>query len=214
MMGICHSRKDCRNPPCPEKQTGKSQQYHSSIPGNKAEEKESEIHMEPNYGASETDVFYKFVILHANTDILEALRFKDMLQDTFHIQPGIIFAELPAGQSIMKTLEDAVNSSAWTIILLTENFVRERWCEFQFHATLINSINKLHKYNSVIPLRPGKNYLPREKTPFILKLINALEETNPTFAQHVEKTFQESQYQKQFAIWKDEKAALNLNGQN
>ncbi|KAM8960786.1 TIR domain-containing adapter molecule 2 [Pelodytes ibericus] len=151
------------------------------------------------------DVFYKFVVLHAETDIQEALRIKNMLEEEFHIKPGIIFAELPAGQHILTALDNAVNGSAWTILLLTENFLTETWCDFQSHATLMNSINRRHKYNTVIPVRPQKKYLSREKTPFVLKLINALEENSPAFAHQVKKTFQDQLYQKQQAIWKAER---------
>ncbi|KAM3938980.1 TIR domain-containing adapter molecule 2 [Leptodactylus fuscus] len=158
--------------------------------------------------AEDGDLFYQFVILHAETDELEAIRMKNMLQDKFNIKPGIIFAEMPAGQQILKNLEDAVNGSAWTILLLTENFLRETWCDFQSHATLINSIHMQHKYNSVIPVRPKDNYLPREKTPFALRLINALEEGNPEFPRQVEKTFRDSLYKKQYDIWKSEKESM------
>ncbi|KAM4053407.1 TIR domain-containing adapter molecule 2 [Anomaloglossus baeobatrachus] len=155
--------------------------------------------------ARDEDIFYKFVILHAETDELEAIRFKNILQDKFNIKPGIIFAEMPAGEQILKNLDHAVNGSAWTILLLTVNFLREAWCDFQSHATLINSVHMHHKYNCVIPVRPRDNYLPREKTPFALKLINALEEGNPEFPKQVEKTFRDSLYKKQYDIWKAEK---------
>ncbi|KAG8456287.1 hypothetical protein GDO86_002177 [Hymenochirus boettgeri] len=155
-------------------------------------------------------VFYRFVILHAANDVTEAIRFKNMFQEEFNIKPGIIFAEMPAGQHILKNLDDAINGSAWTIILLTKNFLSETWCDFQSHATLINSINMQHKYNSVIPVRPEINYLTREKTPFALKVINALEERNSAFPQQVKKIFQENVYQKQHAIWREEKQKEKL----
>ncbi|XP_075692575.1 TIR domain-containing adapter molecule 2-like [Rhinoderma darwinii] len=163
--------------------------------------------------SEDQDIFYKFVILHAEIDELEAMRVKNILQDKFNIKPGIIFAEMPAGQQILKNLDNAVNGSAWTILLLTENFLREAWCEFQSHATLINSIHMHHKYNSVIPVRPKDNYLPREKTPFPLKLINALEEGNREFSKQVEKTFRDSLYQKQYDIWKAEKEDMEHQSQ-
>ncbi|KAM5191775.1 TIR domain-containing adapter molecule 2 [Mantella aurantiaca] len=164
----------------------------------------------PSLGPNEDneEVFYKFIILHAETDINEAMRMKDLLQDTFHIKPGLIFAEMPAGQHILNTLDNAVNGSAWTIILLTQNFLKETWCEFQSHATLINSINKYHKYNTVIPVRPKDNYLPRDKTPFPINLFNALEEKSPEFNELVERTFQESIYQKHYVTWKAEKESM------
>ncbi|XP_071997022.1 TIR domain-containing adapter molecule 2 [Engystomops pustulosus] len=158
--------------------------------------------------AEDGDIFYKFVILHAETDESEAIRVKNLLQDKFNIKPGIIFAEMPAGQQVLKNLDNAVNGSAWTILLLTENFLREAWCEFQSHATLINSIHMHHKYNSVIPVRPKDNYLPREKTPFALRLINALEEGNPEFSKQVTKTFREDLYKKQYEVWEAEKESL------
>ncbi|XP_077146725.1 TIR domain-containing adapter molecule 2 [Ranitomeya variabilis] len=177
------------------------EEYHPSHSHSKSRPKEKSA----STNARDGDTFYKFVILHAETDELEAMRLKNILQDKYNIRPGIIFAEMPAGQQILTNLDNAVNGSAWTILLLTVNFLRETWCEFQSHATLINSIHMHHKYNSVIPVRPRDNYLPREKTPFALKLINALEEGNPEFPKQVEKTFRDCLYKKQYDIWKAEK---------
>ncbi|XP_038625542.1 TIR domain-containing adapter molecule 2 [Tachyglossus aculeatus] len=151
------------------------------------------------------EVFYKFVILHAEDDVDEALRVQQLLQDEFRIRPGIIFAEMPCGRHHLQNLDDAVNGSAWTIVLLTENFVSEAWCQFQFYTSLVNSVNRQHKYNSVIPVRPLNNPLPRQKTPFALRTINALEEGSRAFPAQVEKIFQESVYRKQEAIWRDTK---------
>nr|NP_001191386.1 TIR domain-containing adapter molecule 2 [Ornithorhynchus anatinus] len=155
----------------------------------------------------EEEVFYRFVILHAEGDVDEALRVQHLLQDEFRIRPGIIFAEMPCGRHHLQNLDDAVNGSAWTILLLTENFVSEAWCRFQFHTSLVNSVNRQHKYNSVIPVRPLNNPLPRQKTPFALRTISALEEGSCAFPTQVGKIFQESVYRKQEAIWRDAKTA-------
>ncbi|XP_074851302.1 TIR domain-containing adapter molecule 2 [Carettochelys insculpta] len=151
------------------------------------------------------DVFYKFVILHGGNDTDEANRLLHLLENKFCIKPGIIFAEMPSGRHVLQNLNDAINQSAWTIILLTEHFLSEAWCEFQSYTSLMNALNKQHKYNSVIPLRPLNNPLPREKTPCVLQTINALEEDSPGFGQQVEKIFQESKYRQQKAIWKKER---------
>lgn len=148
------------------------------------------------------EVFLKFVILHAQEDTDEALRVQKMLQNDFGIRPGIIFAEMPCGRQHLRNLHDAVNGSAWTILLLTENFLRDAWCEFQFYTSLMNSVNRQPKYNSVIPMRPLSNPLPRERTPFALRTINALEEDSQGFATQVGKLFQESVYKTQQTIWK------------
>ncbi|XP_068943956.1 TIR domain-containing adapter molecule 2 [Petaurus breviceps papuanus] len=159
----------------------------------------------------EEEVFFKFVILHAEDDIHEALRVQRMLQNQFGIKPGIIYAEMPCGKQHLQNLDDAVNGSAWTIFLLTENFLRDTWCNFQFYTTLMNSINRKHKYNSVIPMRPLNNPLPRDRTPFALQTIRALEEKSCGFREQVEKIFQDSVYEKQKAIWKDSKNMVDTD---
>lgn len=156
----------------------------------------------------EDEVFLKFVILHAQEDILEALRVQSLLQNDFGIKPGIIFAEMPCGRQHLQNLDDAVNGSAWTILLLTENFLRDTWCRFQFDTSLMNSVNRQHKYNSVIPMRPLHNPLPRERTPLALRSINALEEGSRGFATQVERIFQESVYEAQQVIWKEMRSAV------
>lgn len=152
---------------------------------------------------AEEEVFLKFVILHADGDTNEALRVQELLQNDFGIRPGIIFAEMPCGRQHLQNLDDAVNGSAWTILLLTENFLRDTWCKFQFYSSLMNSVNRQHKYNSVIPMRPLNNPLPRERTPFALRTINALEEESRGFPTQVERIFQESVYKTQQTIWKE-----------
>ncbi|XP_038186423.1 TIR domain-containing adapter molecule 2 [Arvicola amphibius] len=158
--------------------------------------------------AAEEEVFLKFVILHAEGDIEEALRVQDLLQNDFGIRPGIIFAEMPCGRLHLQNLDDAVNGSAWTILLLTENFLRDTWCNFQFYTSLMNSVNRQHKYNSVIPMRPLNSPLPRERTPLALQTINALEEESRGFSTQVERIFQESVYERQRTIWKETRNAL------
>ncbi|KAM5298298.1 TIR domain-containing adapter molecule 2 [Ctenodactylus gundi] len=163
---------------------------------------EAEVGGDTGEEISEEEVFFKFVILHAEDDIDEALRVQDLLQNDFGIKPGIIFAEMPCGRQHLQNLDDAVNGSAWTILLLTENFLRDTWCNFQFYTSLMNSVNRQHKYNSVIPMRPLNNPLPRERTPFALQTINALEEESLGFSTQVERIFQESVYKSQQTVWK------------
>ncbi|XP_045650850.1 TIR domain-containing adapter molecule 2-like [Ursus americanus] len=156
----------------------------------------------------EDEVFLKFVILHAEDDTDEALRVQNVLQNDFGIKPGIVFAEMPCGRQHLQNLDDAVNGSAWTILLLTENFLRDTWCKFQFYTSLMNSVNRQHKYNSVIPMRPLNNPLPRERTPFALRTINALEEESRGFPTQVERIFQESVYQIQQSLWKETRSSM------
>lgn len=149
------------------------------------------------------DTFYRFVILHAEDDVNEAVRVQELLQHEFCIKPGIIFAEMPCGRHLLENLQDAMNSSAWTIILLTENFLKEFWCEFQAYVCLFSSLTEPHKSNTVIPLRPRNTMLPLERTPLVLRALNALHEDSPGFAAQVKKIFQESCYRQQQAVWKN-----------
>lgn len=52
-------------------------------------------------------------------------------------------------------------------------------------------------------MRPLNNPLPRERTPFALRTINALEEESRGFPTQVERIFQESVYKTQQTIWKE-----------
>ncbi|XP_012871538.1 PREDICTED: TIR domain-containing adapter molecule 2-like [Dipodomys ordii] len=153
------------------------------------------------------DVFLKFVILHAEDDTDEALRVLERLQNDFGIRPGLIFAEMPCGRQPLQNLDDAVNGSAWTILLLTENFLRDTWCNFQFYTSLMNSVNRQHKYNSVIPMRPLNKALPRARTPLALQTINALEEDSSGFSTQVERIFKDSVYKTQQTIWRETRHA-------
>ncbi|XP_066469910.1 TIR domain-containing adapter molecule 2 [Tiliqua scincoides] len=154
------------------------------------------------------EIFYRFVILHAEDDEEEAVRVQDLLQNEFCIKPGIIFAEMPSGRHLLENFQKAITGSAWTIILLTENFLSELWCTFQSYTSLYNALTIPHKCNTVIPMRPRNNPLPWEKTPFILQSIKALQEDSPGFAEQVKKTFQESRYRQQQAMWRNQKKGM------
>lgn len=148
------------------------------------------------------DKFYSFVILHAEEDTEEAIRVQDLLQNEYCIKPGIIFAEMPSGRHLLENLTDAINDSAWIIILLTENFLRDLWCEFQSYTSLLGALTIPHKHNSVIPMRPRNRPLPWERTPFILQCVNVLQEDSPGFSVQVKKTFQEARYKQQEKVWR------------
>ncbi|XP_043915043.1 TIR domain-containing adapter molecule 2 [Protopterus annectens] len=175
---------------------------------------DSEIEEIVDEGLDLNKTFYKFVILHAESDVEEAVRVRNLLEIKFNLKPGIVLAELPSGRHLFDNLSDALNGSAWTVILLTTNFLKETLCEYQSYITLIDSITNQHKSYSVIPIRPSRNPLPRERTPFALQVINALEERSPAFDKQVKKTFQESFYIKQKELWLTKRTNLYQNTSN
>lgn len=93
------------------------------------------------------DVFCKFVVLHNENDVDEAIWIQNLLQNKFSIKPGIIFADMPCGKHVLENVSDAVNGSTWAIMLLTENFLNEPWYESLLHTSLVSPLNKQHKYN-------------------------------------------------------------------
>ncbi|CAI5787130.1 TIR domain-containing adapter molecule 2 [Podarcis lilfordi] len=198
-----NSVKDSRASPGQEGFKQKPKTFELSL----GEETSGETNTEEIHSSDEDpgDVFYRFVVLHAEEDVEEAARVQDLLQNEFCIKPGIIFAEMPGGRHLFENLNDAMNGSAWIIILLTENFLSELWCEFQFCTCLFSALTIPHKGYTVIPMRPRNNPLPRERTPFILQTINTLQEDSPGFAQQVKNIFQDSRYRQQQAIWQYEK---------
>ncbi|GLD58576.1 TIR domain-containing adapter molecule 1-like protein [Lates japonicus] len=124
----------------------------------------------------EEEIFYAFVILHAPEDGDMAERIKEKLESVACCD-GATFADdfaIP-GKSTLKSVEDAINNSAFTLLLLTCNF-STRMEEVETDSALINSINKKYKHNTVVPLLPRENCMPKQDIPMILRTINPLEE--------------------------------------
>ncbi|XP_048470028.1 TIR domain-containing adapter molecule 1 [Rhincodon typus] len=133
--------------------------------------------------------FYSFVVLHAREDAEMAESVQLRLESLIKME-GATFSEefsLP-GQCPIKCIEDAVNNSAFTILLLTHNF-NSHWEEYETNSVLMHSIRNEHKYNTVIPLLPKKNRMCKNNIPFALTAINSLDENSRHFERHIRKTF-------------------------
>ncbi|XP_068594168.1 TIR domain-containing adapter molecule 1 [Cebidichthys violaceus] len=151
----------------------------------------------------EEAIFYSFVILHApeDDDVAESMRERVMAAAG---SDGATFSgdfAIP-GKSTLRCVEDAINNSAFTLLLLTRNF-NTRMLEVEMDSALINSINKRHKYNTVIPLLPLENCMHRDSLPLVLRTINPLEE-NRSFDRKIQKLFCRAKIQNQRKIWKTE----------
>eukprot|EP00062_Callorhinchus_milii_P015711 gi/632966223/ref/XP_007899298.1/ PREDICTED: TIR domain-containing adapter molecule 1 [Callorhinchus milii] len=134
--------------------------------------------------------FYPFVILHADEDQEIAEKVRKSLEE-LGVMEGATFCEdfsLP-GKCPISCIQDAVDNSAFTILLLTNNF-NTHWTELKTNIVLMNSIQNKHKYNTVIPMLTKENRLPKRKIPFALQAINQLDETSKHFERHVAKTFE------------------------
>uniref|UniRef100_A0A1A8CKX1 Toll-like receptor adaptor molecule 1 n=2 Tax=Nothobranchius kadleci TaxID=1051664 RepID=A0A1A8CKX1_NOTKA len=156
------------------------------------------------------EIFYAFVILHAPADAEQAEDIKEKLEKAISGE-GATFSEEFAvpGKSTLKCVEDAVNNSAFTFLLLTRNF-NTKMLEMKTNIALINSINKTHKFNTVIPLLPENNCVPRPDIPIVLQTLVPLEEKK-NFEKKLQKALTPARIKKQRSIWTEEQRVRRLN---
>lgn len=160
--------------------------------------------MPESIGAEGEDeaIFYAFVILHAPEDADMAESMREKLEKVIDGE-GATFSEdfeVP-GKSTLVCVEDAINNSAFTFLLLTRNF-NTRMLEVKTDFALHNSINKAHKYNTVIPLLPRDNRMP--SLPGLLQRIVPLEE-NENFERKIKKVLSPAKIKRQRTIWTEER---------
>ncbi|XP_026229899.2 LOW QUALITY PROTEIN: TIR domain-containing adapter molecule 1 [Anabas testudineus] len=163
-----------------------------------------EMHESQGAEAEEEEIFYAFVILHAPEDEDMADKIKERVEVTVNCK-GAIFSDdfaIP-GKSHLSCVEDAINNSAFTFLLLTRNF-NTRMLDMETNSALINSLNKEHKYNTVIPLLPRKNCLPKQDMPIVLLTLVPLEE-NRSFEKKIQKAMSPAKIKEQKKIWSEER---------
>ncbi|CAB1443032.1 unnamed protein product [Pleuronectes platessa] len=125
----------------------------------------------------EEAIFYAFVILHSPEDIDVAESMRERMETVTGYE-GVTFSEFAIpGKSTLRCVEDAINNSAFTLLLLTRNF-NTRMLQTETDTALINSINNKYKHNTVIPLVPRENSLPRKSMPMVLNTIVPLVENS------------------------------------
>lgn len=161
------------------------------------------IHESKDAEEEEEAVFYAFVILHAHEDAEVAESMKDKLETIIGCE-GATFSEdfaIP-GKSTLRCIGDAINNSAFTLLLLTHNF-NTRLLEMKTDSALINAMNNKHKYNTVIPLLPLENRMPKQSMPIVLQTIVPLDE-NKNFNKKTLKTLSPAKIKRQRRIWMEE----------
>lgn len=116
--------------------------------------------------------FYSFVILHAQGDQDEIMA-EDMKERIKGIikSDGATFSNeftMP-GKYEIRCVEDAINNSAFTLLLLTKSF--NKFLEMKTNSALVNSIRDPAKHDTVIPLLPQTNAMPIEDIPMVLRTL-------------------------------------------
>lgn len=134
----------------------------------------------PQVVSQTEDTFYSFVILHDPEDADEAQRLRSKLERIIS-GVGATFSEFEEpGRSTLCCMEDAINNSAFTLLLLTRNF-NTNLSETSTDSAIYNSLEKHHKRNSVIPLLPLVNCLPKDRRRLVLRGTVPLDESSRTF---------------------------------
>ncbi|NWU96668.1 TCAM1 protein, partial [Upupa epops] len=145
--------------------------------------------------------FFTFVVLHASEDEVVAHRVKNQLEK-MGVPNGATLCEdfLIAGRSHLTCFQDAMENSAFIILLLTKNFPCDL-CTFQANTALMESILNPSKRDSVIPFVPKENPLERRQIPTTLGGLMPLDENSPGFSRTVQNTFSSSRINERKVMW-------------
>ncbi|KFO77595.1 TIR domain-containing adapter molecule 1, partial [Cuculus canorus] len=156
--------------------------------------------------------FFTFVVLHASKDEVVAHRVKDLLEK-MGVPNGATLCEdfFIAGRSHMTCFQDAMENSAFIILLLTKNFPCNL-CMFQTNTALMQSIFNPSKHDSVIPFLPKENPLERSQIPSTLGGLMPLDENSLGFSKTVQNTFTPRRINERKAMWdRAQQRKLQLN---
>ncbi|XP_027759422.1 TIR domain-containing adapter molecule 1 [Empidonax traillii] len=145
--------------------------------------------------------FFTFVVLHASEDEVVAQRVKKLLE-SMGVSNGATLCEdfSVAGRSHMAGFLEAMENSAFMILLLTKNFT-SNLCLFQTDTALMQSIHDPSKHYSVIPFLPKANALEQSQIPRMLSALVTLKESSPLFPKVVHNTFNPKKISQKKAMW-------------
>ncbi|NXL98259.1 TCAM1 protein, partial [Tyrannus savana] len=145
--------------------------------------------------------FFTFVVLHASEDETVAQEVKKLLE-SMGVSNGATLCEdfSVAGRSHMTGFLEAMENSAFMILLLTKNFTCNL-CLFQTDTALMQSIQDPAKHYSVIPFLPKVNALEQSQIPTMLRALVTLKESSPLFPKMVHNTFNPKKISQKKAMW-------------
>lgn len=170
---------------------------HVTLPSEMQREQEAE---ECEDDDDDEETFYAFVILHAPVDAEVAESMRVRLEGIIGCK-GATFSDdfALAGKSTLRCVEDAINNTAFTILLLTRNY-NTHMHDLEANSALLNSVNKIHKHNTVIPLLPQQNSMPRQDISMVLQTIVPLVEDR-NFEKKVQRSMSKATIKKQYKLW-------------
>ncbi|XP_006067185.4 TIR domain-containing adapter molecule 1 [Bubalus bubalis] len=160
--------------------------------------------------------FYNFVVLHASADEHIALRVRERLE-ALGVRDGATFCEdfqVP-GRGELHCLQDALDHSAFIILLLTSNFDC-RLSQHQTNQSLMSSLTRHGWQDCVIPFLPLESSLAQlsPSTSSLLTGLVLLDEHSKIFARKVTNTFKPQMLRARKAKWRKEQDARALREQS
>ncbi|CAI9548183.1 unnamed protein product [Staurois parvus] len=171
------------------------------------------VNSSPSINSS--DQFFSFVIFHAPEDQEIASRVCNVLEHHV-VGKGTTFGEgfETPGVSLLTCLENAVENSAYIVLLLTNAFLNATWGDFQSTTAMMNSIEKAHKLGSVIPFYPQEKRKTDCTMPMWLRTLIALDESSPIFKTKVRNTFKQEVIRNQNELWERKRIMSDFQPQN
>lgn len=157
----------------------------------------------------EEEKFYSFVILHAQEDEDMAVNMKEKVEKIIQSEGATYSGEFEvSGKIPIRCMDDAINNSAFALLLLTKNF--NSFLELKANTALINSIENPSKRDTVIPLSPESNAMPKADFPMVLRTLNPLVE-NRHFETKIRQALKPGKIKRQKEVWTKKKELKRLN---
>uniref|UniRef100_A0ABM0LWF3 Uncharacterized protein LOC102802839 n=1 Tax=Saccoglossus kowalevskii TaxID=10224 RepID=A0ABM0LWF3_SACKO len=103
------------------------------------------------------------------------------------------------GKNVFENFKDAMYSCTYIVVVLTKNFLKDKWCEKHIHTSLITAIDDPEKHNFVVPIVYG---LQDKEIPTELKSVACLKRSNRFYKEQLEKTI--TTLQREIKVEEDE----------
>ncbi|XP_019634610.1 PREDICTED: uncharacterized protein LOC109477705 [Branchiostoma belcheri] len=139
--------------------------------------------------------YYDYFLVFSEKDKKHAHKIMDLLK-SHKLKGCLLEKDFPAGVSPFKNIADAIERSTYTVLVLTENFTKDRWCEKKLQTSLMEAIENPGKYNCVIPIIPHPDLMPRKKIPSELRTVSQLDMMSDYFPDKIKKTFKTKEREK------------------
>ncbi|XP_070542427.1 uncharacterized protein [Ptychodera flava] len=93
--------------------------------------------------------------------------------------------DFTGGRSRFRNVDSALNYSSYVVVVLTKDFLNDKWCEKHIHTSLVESLDDPEKHDYVVPISFG---VEDKEVPSELKSISCLRPSNRFYKRQLQKT--------------------------